>query len=47
MQILTKFCRKSESSLSFSHENIVTEGVNRKPIKEMRRNERFRSLALK
>jgi len=26
MQMLTKFCRKSESSLSFSYENAVTAG---------------------
>jgi len=27
MQILTKICRKSEPSLSFSYEKIVTEAV--------------------
>jgi len=27
MQKLTKICRKSESSLSFSYENTVTEGT--------------------
>jgi len=46
MQIITKFCRKSESSLSFSYESTVTEGTNLRPIKAMRRDERFRSLAL-
>jgi len=48
MQMLTKFCRKSESSLSFSYKNTVgvTEGTNLRPIKAMRRDERFLSLAL-
>jgi len=41
MQMLRKICRKSESSLSFSYENIVTEGTNLMPIKAMRRDERF------
>jgi len=45
MQILTKFCSKSESSLLFSYENTVTEGTNLRPIKAVRRNERFLSLA--
>jgi len=27
MQMLTKTCRKSENSLSFSYENTVTEGT--------------------
>jgi len=35
MQILTKTCRKSESSLAFSYENTVTEGTNLRPIKEV------------
>jgi len=26
--MFTKICRKSESSLSFSYENTVTEGTN-------------------
>jgi len=47
MQILKKICRKSESSLSFSYENAVTNGTNLLPIKAMRRDERFLSLALK
>jgi len=47
MQILTKLCRKSESRLEFSYENTVTEGTNLRPIKSMRSNERFLSLALK
>jgi len=48
MQMLTKFCRKSESSLSFSYKNTVgvTEGTNLRPIKTMRRDERFLSLTL-
>jgi len=41
MQKLTKFFSKSESRLSFSYENTVTEGTNLKPIKAMRRDERF------
>jgi len=41
MQMLTKISRKSESSLSFSYESSVTEGTNLRPIKAMRRNERF------
>jgi len=28
MQMLTRICRKSESSMSFSYENTVTEGTN-------------------
>jgi len=28
MQMLTKICRKSEWSLSFSYESNVTEGTN-------------------
>jgi len=44
--MLTKICWKSESSLSFSYENIITEGTNLRPIKAMRRDERFLSLAL-
>jgi len=47
MQMLTKIWRKSESSLSFSYENSVTEGTNLRPIKAMRRSERFLSLAVK
>jgi len=37
-------CRKSESSLSFSYENIITEGANMTPVKAVRCNERFLSL---
>jgi len=47
MQRLTKACRKSEPSLSFSYENTVTEGTNLRLIKAVRRDERFLSLALK
>jgi len=47
MQILAKFYRKSESSPSFSYENAVTDGTNLRPIKAMRRDERFLSFALK
>jgi len=49
MQMLTKFCRKSESSLSFSYENTasVTEGTNLSLTKATRHDERFLSLALK
>jgi len=43
--MLKKICRNSESSLSFSCENIVTEGTNLRPVKAMRRDERFRLLA--
>jgi len=46
MQMLTKIRRKSESSQSFSYENTVTEGTNLRPIKAMRRDERFLSLTL-
>jgi len=45
--MLTKTCRKSESSLTFSYENTVTEGTNLRPIKAVRRDERFLSLPLK
>jgi len=39
MQTLTKFCRKSESSISFSYESAVsvTEVANLRPIKAVRR----------
>jgi len=45
MQMLTKICRKWESSLSFSYESAVgvTEGTNLRLIKAMRRDERFLS----
>jgi len=48
MQMLTKFCRKSESSLSFSYESAVsvTEVTNLRPSKAIRREERFLLLAL-
>jgi len=36
---------KSESCLSFSHENTVTEGANLMPIKAVHRDERSLSLA--
>jgi len=29
-------CRKTESSLSFSYKNTVTEGTNLRPIKALR-----------
>ena len=45
--MLTKICRKSESSLSFNYENTDTEGTNMRPIKTMRRDEPFPSLAQK
>jgi len=41
MQMLTKICWKSGSSLSFSYENTVGEGKKLRPLKEMRRNDRF------
>jgi len=47
MQMLTNICRKSASSLSFNYENTVAEGANLRPIKAMRHDERFLSLALK
>jgi len=47
MQILTKICRKSESRLLFSYENTVTVRTNLRPIKPMRPNDRFLSIALK
>jgi len=37
----------SESSLLFSYENTVTERTNLRPVKAVRRDERFLSLALK
>jgi len=43
--MLTKIWRKSESSLSFSYENTVAEGTHLRPTKEIRRDERFLSLA--
>jgi len=30
--MLTKICKKLESSLSFSYENTVTEGTNLRPV---------------
>jgi len=47
MQMLTEICRKSESSLSFSYKSTVTEGTNLRPIKAIRRDERFLSLSFK
>jgi len=38
-------CRKSESILSFSYENIITEETNMRTVKHVRRDERFLSLA--
>jgi len=40
-------CRATESSLSLSYENTVTEKTNLRPIEAMCREERFLSLALK
>ena len=39
-----KICSKSESILSFSYENIITEVANMRPVKYVRRDERFLSL---
>ena len=47
MQMLTKICRMSESSLLFSYENTATERTNLRPVKAVRRDECFLSLALK
>jgi len=47
MQMLTEICRKSESSLSFSYKSTVAEGTNLRPIKAIRRDERFLSLSFK
>jgi len=44
MQMLTKLC-KSEWSLSFSYENTVAVVTNLKPVKAMRHDEGFGSLA--
>jgi len=46
MQMLTKYCRTSESSLLFSYENTVAERTNLWPVKAVRRDESFLSLAL-
>jgi len=43
MQTFKKNCRKSKSSLSFSDENVVSNGTNLRPINAMRRDERFLS----
>jgi len=32
MQMLTKFCRKSEPILSFSYKNIITERTNMRSV---------------
>jgi len=45
MQMFKNICRKSESSLSFTYENTVTEGTNLRPVKAVRRDERSFSLA--
>jgi len=45
MQMLPKICRKSESSLSFSYENIVAVGTKLRPVIAMRADEDFGSLA--
>jgi len=41
MQMLTKICRKPESSLPFSYENIVTVGTILRPVKAKRPDEGF------
>jgi len=38
-------CRKSESILSFGYENIITQGTNLRPVKAVRGDEHFLSLA--
>jgi len=43
MQMFTKIRIKSESSLSYSYENIVIEGTNLRPVKAVRQG--FGSLA--
>jgi len=43
--MLTKICRKSEASQSFSYENTVAEGANLRSDKAVGRYERFLSLA--
>jgi len=43
--MLKKNCRKLESRLLFSYETTITVGTNLRPIKAMRRDERFLSLA--
>jgi len=45
--MLTKNCRKSESSLSLHFENTVTEETNLRPIIAMHIDERFLSQAQK
>jgi len=47
MKMLTKICRKSELNLSFSFKNTDTQRKNLRPIKAMRRDERFLSSARK
>jgi len=32
MQMLRKFCKKAQSSLSFSYEDTVTEGTKLRPV---------------
>jgi len=44
-KLLTKICGKSESSLSFNHENPVTDKANQRPVKAVHRDERCLSLA--
>jgi len=41
---LTKFCRKSELSLSFSSENTAIDGTNLRPAKAVRGDWQFLSL---
>jgi len=43
--MLTKVCKKSESSFSFNYQNTVTEGTNLRPVKAVRRDKRVLSLA--
>jgi len=45
MLILTKICKKPESSLSFRYENTVTDVTNLRPVKTVHRDEHVLSLA--
>jgi len=44
-QMLTKLCKKSESSLSFRYGNTVAEGTNQRSAKPVHRDEYSLSLA--
>jgi len=43
MQTLKEISKKPISSLSLTNENIVTEGTNLRPVKDVHRNERVLS----